>query len=141
MLNTLSAHGSLLARILLIADTAVGMRVRTALLKDFGCEVTAVRGAVQGLRLLCSDAFDLVVTDCKVPDGIGLIERSRENQANIPIVLISGFDEANTGADVVIQKSCHEDSALRRASVGSHAGFHNASYQRSHIIRKCRQPR
>ena len=75
----------LLARILLIADNAVGMRARTALLKGFGCEVTAVRDAVQGLRLLCSDAFDLVVTDCKVRDGIdsskGFVNMKRISQS------------------------------------------------------------
>lgn len=54
-------------------------------------------------------------------DGIELIAKIREVQPAVPIVLISGFAEAlgltdaNTGADIVIQKNYHEITALTRA--------------------------
>ena len=121
MMDSLSAQRCMAARILLIADNALGMRARTVVLEELGYQVTAVRCRVQGLHLFAGNAFDLVVTECKMPDGIELIERIREQKPAIPIVLISGFaealglDEANTGADVVIQKNCYEESALRRA--------------------------
>ena len=67
--------------------------------------------------------FDVVVTDYKMPkmNGVEFITRLRKQGPAVSIILISGFtdtlglNEANTGADVVIQKSSHEVSHLVRS--------------------------
>jgi len=75
------------------------------------------------LELCGKQRFDVVVTDYKMPkmNGIEFIGRLRKQHPAIAIILISGFtdtlglNEANTGADVVIQKSAHEVSHLIRS--------------------------
>jgi FixJ family two-component response regulator len=54
-------------------------------------------------------------------NGVEFITRLRKQNPAVSIILISGFtdtlglNEANTGADVVIQKSSHEVSHLVRS--------------------------
>ena len=110
-------------RILLVDDNQMGLRARKVVLEELGYEVTAVCCSVEALQHFCSDPFDLVVTDYRMPklDGIQLIARMRERNPATPIVLISGLAEAlglnetNTGANTVLQKDCHEVAALTRA--------------------------
>lgn len=111
------------ARVLLVDDNDLGLRARKIVLEELGYVVTAVSCSVQALEQFCSQTFDLVITDYKMPrlDGIEFIAKLRENKPTVPIVLISGFAEAlglnevNTGADTVIQKNSHEIATLTRA--------------------------
>jgi FixJ family two-component response regulator len=54
-------------------------------------------------------------------NGVEFITRLRKQNPTVSVILISGFtdtlglNEANTGADVVIQKSSHEVSHLVRS--------------------------
>jgi CheY-like chemotaxis protein len=110
-------------RILLVDDNRMGLRARKVVLEELGYEVVAVCCAVEALQHFSTEAFDLVVTDYKMPrlDGIELIARIRERAPILPIIMISGFaealglDESNTGANMVIQKNSHEVVALTRA--------------------------
>ena len=64
-----------------------------------------------------------MVTDYKMPKmtGVEFIGRLRKQHPAIGVILISGFtdtlglNEANTGADIVMQKSAHEVSQLIRS--------------------------
>jgi two-component system response regulator AtoC len=99
------------------------LRIRTVVLEELGYTVKAVCCSVEALELFCSEAFDLVVTDYRMPqlNGMELIARIRETRPLMPIVLISSLVEAlglspnNTGADIVIQKNAHEVGSLSRA--------------------------
>ena len=65
----------------------------------------------------------MVVTDYQLPalSGVDFIRELRARSAALPVILISGFadalglHEANTGADIVIQKSANEVNHLVRA--------------------------
>ena len=111
-------------RILLVDDNLNGLRVRKVVLEELGCQVTAVRSSNEALSQFGTVSFDLVVTDHRMPemDGIELISRIRALKPATPVILVSGIAEAlglsevNTGANIVIQKSCHEISALTRAA-------------------------
>jgi CheY-like chemotaxis protein len=113
------------ARILLVDDNANGLSARKSVLDELGHKTTAASSGAEALELFGSHKFDLVITDYKMPrmTGIELIGHLREQIADLPIILISGFvdalglSEASTGADVVIQKSANEVSHLVR-SVG-----------------------
>jgi CheY-like chemotaxis protein len=113
------------ARILLVDDNANGLSARKTVLDELGHKTTTASSGSEALETFANHKFDLVVTDYKMPrmNGIELISQLREQSADLPIILISGFvdalglSETSTGADVVIQKSANEVSHLVR-SVG-----------------------
>jgi CheY-like chemotaxis protein len=111
------------ARILLVDDNSMGLAARRSVLEELGHKVVTSAGAPDALELCGKQRFDIVVTDYKMPkmNGVEFIGRLRKQHANVAVILISGFtdtlglNEANTGADVVIQKSAHEVSHLIRS--------------------------
>src|ERR1700736_6442875 len=110
-------------RILIVDDNSLGLAARRSVLEELGHKV-ATSGAPQDALELCGkQRFDVVVTDYKMPkmNGVEFIARLRKQHPAVNVILISGFtdtlglNEANTGADVVIQKSSHEVSHLIRS--------------------------
>jgi len=110
------------ARILLVDDNRLGLIARKNVLEELGYHTTTVTSPVEALDLFAAGAFDLVITDYKMPqmNGREFIVLVRQARPDVPIVLISGFvdalglNEANTGADAVIMKSQHEVANLVR---------------------------
>jgi len=108
---------------LIVDDNRDGLVVRRSLLEEVGYEVKIAISGDEGLKLFESHRFDVVVTDYKMPrmDGIELIRCLRALNANVRVVLLSGFvdplglTEDSTGADIVIAKSSHEPQQLVRA--------------------------
>ncbi len=111
------------ARILLVNDNAHGLSARKNVLEELGHRIFTAAGRVEALDQFVHHKFDLVVTDHKMPglDGLELIGKLRKQAPDLPIILVSasvesmGFNEVNTGADVVIQKSANEVAHLIRA--------------------------
>jgi CheY-like chemotaxis protein len=111
------------AKILLIDDTRNGRLVRSALLKEIGCDVEMAPSGEEGLALFQVDRFDVVITAYRMPgmDGLEVIARIRQVDPQARIILLSklaeplGLNEENTGADAVIAKSFNEVSQLPRA--------------------------
>jgi CheY-like chemotaxis protein len=105
-----------------VDDNAHGLSARRCVLEELGYKITTAGSAADALEQYHPQAFDLVVTDYKMPrmNGTELIERLRKLAPALPIILISGFvdalglSEASTGADAVIQKSSNEVSHLVR---------------------------
>lgn len=104
-------------------DNKLGLSARRALLEEMGHKPTAVSCPVDALEMFSAKPFDMVITDYRMPklDGVVLIAKIREQNPDVPIILISGFaealglTEANTSADEVIQKSASEVQQLLRA--------------------------
>jgi len=111
------------SRILIVDDNELGLLARRQVLAELGHHVTVVSNAEEAVRRFAAEPFDLVVTDYKMPemDGVELIRRLRAHRADVPVILLSGFSqalgltEAETGADVVLQKSASEVVQLIRA--------------------------
>lgn len=111
------------ARILLVDDNSAGLKARKTVLEELGYRVTSALNGEEALEQFAEQKFDLVITDYKMPrmDGTDLIARLRRKTPDLPIILLSGyvealgFNESNSGADAVIQKSAHEVSHLTRA--------------------------
>jgi CheY-like chemotaxis protein len=109
--------------ILLVDDNRDGLLVRRALLEEAGYAVQIAETGEEGLKLFEAGAFDLVVTDYRMPgmNGVELIRRIRTVIANARIVMLSGFvdplglNPENTGADAVLSKSANEPALLVRA--------------------------
>lgn len=110
-------------RILLVDDNSLGLAARRSVLEELGHKVQTSGTPVDALELCGKQRFDVVVTDYKMPkmDGVEFIARLRKLHPASAVILISGFTdtlgltEANTGADVVIQKSNHEVTHLVRS--------------------------
>ncbi len=119
----ISSSNHLTGRVLLLDDNCLGLSARRSVLEELGHKVSTCSVPHDALELCARQRFDVVVTDYKMPkmNGIEFIGRLRKQHPAIAVILISGFtdtlglNEANTGADVVIQKSSNEVSHLIRS--------------------------
>jgi CheY-like chemotaxis protein len=110
-------------RILLIDDNRQGLMARKSVLEEQGYAITTASSGEDGIELFAGGAFDLVVTDYKMPrmNGTEVIARIKSECPGKPVVMISGMvdalglNEENTGADIVLAKSSNEVSHLIRA--------------------------
>jgi CheY-like chemotaxis protein len=111
------------ARILLVDDNKLGLVARKTVLEELGYRITTAAEGLEALEHFSRSKFDLIITDYKMPkmNGLELISHVRESSADLPIILISGyadalgFDEATTGANIVIPKSANEVTQLVRS--------------------------
>ncbi len=110
-------------RILLIDDNRHGLVARRTVLEQQGYSVTTAASGEDGLKKFAENAFDVVVTDYRMPglSGQQVIKKLRQDAPRLPIVLLSGYveafglEEAQTGADVVLSKGPGEVPELLRA--------------------------
>ena len=117
-----ATRGSI-ATILLVDDNSMGLMARKTVLQELGHRVITSQNAHDALEVCGKQRFDLLITDYKMPkmNGVELIRELRKLQPQVLVILISGFtdtlglNEANTGADVVIQKSANEVGHLIRS--------------------------
>ena len=109
-------------RILLIDDNKHGLVVRRTLLEEQGYDVETAANGAEGLEKYDEQAFDVVVTDYRMPkmNGRKVLENLRERDRRAPVVLLSGYAKKlgltpkNTGADAVIGKGPSEGPDLVR---------------------------
>jgi CheY-like chemotaxis protein len=118
-----SSSANACGRILIVDDNSLGLAARRSVLEELGHKVVTSTAPQDALELCGKQRFDIVVTDYKMPKmtGVEFISRLRKQHPAIRVILISGFtdtlglNEANTGADIVMQKSSHEVSQLIRS--------------------------
>ena len=118
-----SYRASSSAVILLVDDNRDGILARQAVLEELGYGVIAARCGEEALKIVQSQAVDLVITDFKMKPvtGIELINGLRQSKPELPIILLTGFADSlgltpeNTGANAVLQKSANELNTLLRA--------------------------
>jgi CheY-like chemotaxis protein len=119
----MSSNKSADAHILLVDDNREGLTARKSVLEELGFKIVTATSAHVALDLFGRHAFDLVVTDYKMPDmsGIEFIQKIRKSKPAIPVILISGFvdvlglDSSTTGADIVMAKNANEVNHLVRS--------------------------
>jgi two-component system NtrC family sensor kinase len=85
-------------KILLVEDNHEVAAVTTEVIKSLGYEVTGVDRARKALDLLLQPdaAFDLLLTDVVMPDGINGLELAHQVRAlrpTLPIILVSGYND------------------------------------------------
>ena len=114
-------------RVLVAEDDPVVRTLLQRLLRDAGFEVrTAKHGdEALGMALRASGAFDLVVTDVRMPvmDGLELARRLRERWPGLPVLYISGYDvELSAGSrrsgsrQALLRKPFDLDELLREVT-------------------------
>ncbi len=111
------------ARLLMVDDNKLGLGARKVVMEELGYKVSVAISPEEALAVLAARIVDLVITDYRMPSmtGTELIEQMRARGFGQPVIIISGFvdalglTEANTGADMVIQKSAHEVAHMVRS--------------------------
>ena len=91
------------AKILIAEDNELSRDNISELLRNQGCEVTAVEDGRQAMDVFIEDKFDLVITDLKMPnvDGLQLLEFVQEiNPGNI-VIIITGHGTINTAVAAI----------------------------------------
>ena len=83
--------------ILLIDDEQIMVELGTMILERLGYQVTPATGSLQALELFRANAdrFDLIITDCSMPDmtGTDMVKEIRRIRPGIPIIMCTGFTE------------------------------------------------
>ena len=98
--------------ILVIEDDQPLLLMLKQFLEKAGYQVINAIDGLEGLKLLESANYDLVITDIDMPyvSGVGVISALKEKHPNIPAVAITGFGEEpleaakEKKADVMLNK-------------------------------------
>jgi len=85
-------------RVLVVDDNASLLRFLVSAFSANGCTVTQAAAAEQALALITEHAFDLVVSDIKMPglSGLDLLRAVKGKQPGTPVVLITGNPSVNS---------------------------------------------
>jgi DNA-binding NtrC family response regulator len=90
-------------RVLVVDDEVNARNALTELLRDEGYAVDAAADGFKALGKMADFAPDLVLTDLKMPgmDGIQLLEKIREHDPDLPVVMMTAFGEVETAVSAM----------------------------------------
>ncbi|MGA7950082.1 MAG: response regulator, partial [Thiobacillaceae bacterium] len=79
------------SRILVVDDEEKMRRILELALMGMGHEVVQAADGQAALDQLADSAFDLVLTDLRMPrlDGMGLLQTLRERGENMPVIVLT----------------------------------------------------
>lgn len=89
--------------LLLVEDEAALREVIAEQLRDHGYQVDAVESGEAALARLADFAFDILVTDLRLPgiDGSRLIEDALERYPDLIVIVISGYGTVKAAVDAI----------------------------------------
>jgi DNA-binding NtrC family response regulator len=92
-----------MASILIIDDEKAIRKTLAEILSYEGYKIEEAADGEEGLKKFSSTTFDVVLCDIKMPkmDGIEFLEKARELNADVPIVVISGHGNIETAVEAV----------------------------------------
>jgi len=111
-------------RAILVVDDSLNTReIEKSIIEAYGYEVDLARDGVEGLSMVRSKPYDMIVTDLDMPrmDGFALVEHLRQEPdfAHIPIVIVTSREKEEdkkrgieVGADAYILKGGFDQSNL-----------------------------
>jgi DNA-binding NtrC family response regulator len=81
------------ARILVIDDERIVIDSITKILREEHIEVDATLSGRQGTEMALQKAYDLVLTDLRMPDigGMRVLRDIKRSKPNLPVVIITGY--------------------------------------------------
>lgn len=84
--------------ILVVDDDQVVLKSCRRILETSDVETTLVDTVRKALTALERQTFDLILVDIKMPeeDGLSLIRRVKDNNVDIPILVMSGYPTGDT---------------------------------------------
>ncbi len=97
------AIGGHRTRVLVIDDEEVVHRSLGRIFCRFGFEVEAVYSAQNGLDLLNSKEFNLVVVDLMMPEmnGIQFLGALKSRKLSVPVIMVTGYPAIQTAAQAL----------------------------------------
>jgi EAL domain-containing protein (putative c-di-GMP-specific phosphodiesterase class I) len=97
------------ARVLLVDDDPGVLESFSRVLERAGNVVRAVSSGARAAAALRESAFDVVVTDIRMPnlDGIALLKVIRDHDAELPVVVMTGAPALETAIAAVEHGACH----------------------------------
>jgi DNA-binding NtrC family response regulator len=92
-----------MASILIIDDEKAIRKTLAEILSYEGYKIEEAADGEEGLKKFSSTTFDVVLCDIKMPkmDGIEFLEKARELNPDVPIVVISGHGNIETAVEAV----------------------------------------
>ncbi len=92
-----------MANILIIDDEKAIRKTLGEILSYEGYKITEASDGEEGLQIYKDGKFDIVLCDIKMPkmDGIEFLEKARNVNCDIPIIMISGHGNIDTAVDAV----------------------------------------
>lgn len=90
-------------KILIVDDEVEYQKVLTLILSDLGYGVAGCSNGVEALEYLDRNVVDLVLTDLKMPamDGVELIQRIREKNERIDIIVITAYGSIESAVNAI----------------------------------------
>jgi two-component system response regulator AtoC len=72
-------------------------------LEGIGCEVTAAATGTEGLAILGTHLFDIVITDLRLPgaDGLTILKASKERSPTTEVILITAHGSVDTAVGAI----------------------------------------
>jgi len=121
--RTNDAESAATPHILLVDESRMGVAARRTILREAGCEVFTASNTEDGLEQLARHPVEVLVTEFKISSlgGLEFIRAARAINPKLNVIVLSGvtdamgLHEANTGADIVLQKNSSEVAQLLRA--------------------------
>lgn len=109
-------------KILAIDDEEIILKsIKKALISDASVDyiITTCGTALEGLKLIRSDTFDLVIIDVILPgmNGIEVLRRIKNMSPEVPVIVMSGFSA------VRIKPELNGDDSHKNEILNKAAGF------------------
>jgi DNA-binding response OmpR family regulator len=122
-----SASATPALRVLLVEDNLEAQQVTSAMLSHRGYDVVAADTIAGALQITSAEKPDVVLLDCRLPDGDGLalIARWRRDAGmkDVPVIVLTAFYARQdmeaallAGADAFLVKPC--DGSLLELQIG-----------------------
>jgi two-component system, NtrC family, nitrogen regulation response regulator NtrX len=92
-----------MASILIIDDEKAIRKTLTEILSYEGYKIEEASDGEEGLKKFGNTTYDVVLCDIKMPkmDGLEFLEKAREINADVPIIVISGHGNIETAVEAV----------------------------------------
>ncbi len=92
-----------MANILIIDDEKAIRKTLSEILSFEGYKIDEAPDGEEGLKKFTEKAYDVVLCDIKMPkmDGIEFLEKAREINQDVPIIMISGHGNLDTAVEAV----------------------------------------
>ncbi len=109
-------------RILIVDDDMYFLRVLKRILSGEQYSVTAIADPCEALKILRSNAFELVICDLRMPgcDGLTVLQSIREEKFDIPVIILTAYGEVetyleamNAGAAEYLNKPVNSEDLLQ----------------------------